>query len=142
MQPVPLIVCERYGRWAMAIRRLLGNEAEVRETRGPVDLRQELAALPESLVAMELGALPLSALCDFLAEMERAFPLSAAVILGEADVARHAALLLETGAILCLDSPRRLAPLVAIARRQRARAPRRDASLVERIWARLPLGSD
>lgn len=139
MQPVSVIVCERTGRWALATRRLLGAEAEVRETRGPIDLAQELACRPESVVAIELGALSLPVACALLADLERTAPLAAAVMLGGRELARRAALLREAGAIWCCDSLRRLAPLVAIVRRQAVRAPRRDASLVEQIWARLPL---
>jgi transcriptional regulator with GAF, ATPase, and Fis domain len=55
--PARLIVCERTGRWAVALRRELA-EAGVRvwETRTLADCWTELAESPASFLVLELGA--------------------------------------------------------------------------------------
>jgi len=134
-----LIVCERSGRWAVALRRELA-EAGVRvwETRSLPECRSLLAESPCSFVILELTSAVAEELLQYMTRLERDFPRTKAAVVAARGLAEHQWLMRESGAVHFTCSPRRLAPLAETACRHLAQAPVAQQSLVERIWASLP----
>jgi ActR/RegA family two-component response regulator len=133
-----LIVCERRGRWAAALRRELA-EAGVRvwETRTLADCRDELVANPASFAVVELGT-NLNGLLRLLARWPRRFPLARLAVVADRAQAGYEWLLREAGAVHFLSSPREVAVLARLACRHLAEMPPPQQTLAERIWAGLP----
>ncbi len=133
-----LIVCERRGRWAVALRRELA-EAGVRvwETRTLADCRDELVANPASFAVIELGA-NVGGLLRLLARQPRQFPRARLAVVADRARADYQWLMREAGAVHFLCSPREVAVLARLACRHLAEAPPPQQTLAERIWAGLP----
>jgi hypothetical protein len=133
-----LIVCERSGRWAVALRREVA-EAGVRvwETRTLADCRDELLANPASFAVIELGANP-AGLLRLLASQPRDFPLARLAVAADRSRAGYEWLMREAGAVHFLCSPREVAVLARLACRHLAEVPPPQQSLADRIWASLP----
>ena len=133
-----LIVCERSGRWAVALRRELA-EAGVRvwETRTLADCRDELAANPASFAVIELGP-NIGGLLRLLSGQPRQFPAARLAVVANRSQAGYEWLMREAGAVHFLTSPRQVAVLARLACRHLAEVPSPQQSLAERIWASLP----
>jgi hypothetical protein len=140
--PARLIVCERTGRWAVALRRELA-EAGVRvwETRTLADCFQELAESPASFAVLELGGDFDELLCR-LARRPREFPLARLAVVADRSLADYEWLMREAGAVYFLCSPRKVGPLAQLACRHLAQVPPPQQSLTERIWTSLPWGRE
>ena len=140
LDPARLIVCERTGRWAVALRREL-TEAGVRvwETRSLADCWDELASSPASFLILELARNP-RPLLDRLARLPRTFAAARAAVISDRSLAHYEWLLREAGAVHFVCSPRELAPLARIVCRHLAQAPASPKTLTEQIWAELPWG--
>jgi DNA-binding response OmpR family regulator len=133
-----LIVCEREGRWAAALRRELAAEGvRVWETRGLDGLREELATSPASLAVLELPADPTAAFA-FAERMERDFPAARLVMVARREQAGYELPLREAGAVDFLTTTRRAPRLARLACRHLARAPQPSRSFAEQVWASLP----
>ena len=119
MPPLPLILLERTGGWAGALRRELG-ERPVRlvETRSFDECWQQLAAAPAALVAWELTAANLPQMVRSLLRLDRDFPGAAAIVMAERRLAAAQGLLREAGALHFVTSPRSLGPVAEIVRRR------------------------
>jgi hypothetical protein len=159
-----LILCERSGRWAAALRRELerqqrrrasGAEApegvsdekcaspwppRIEETRSLAHAFRALAEAPASFLIVEITRANVDALLGHMAELDRWFPLARLAVLGDRRLAGYGWLMREAGAVWHTCSPRRLAPLAALARRHLASAPSPRRGLREQIWAGLPWG--
>jgi hypothetical protein len=135
-----LIVCERTGLWAVALRRELA-EAGVRvwETRTLADCRDELIESPASFAVVELGANP-AGLLRLLARQPRQFPTARMAVVADRSRAGYEWLMREAGAVHFLCSPRQIAVLGRLACRHLAEVPPPQQSLAERIWTSLPWG--
>jgi hypothetical protein len=135
-----LIVCERTGRWAVALRRELA-EAGVRvwETRTLADCRDELIANPASFAVIELAA-NVGGLLRLLARQPRQFPAARVAVVADRSSADYETLLREAGAVHFLCSSRQAAVLARLACRHLAEVPPPQQSLAERIWTSLPWG--
>ena len=135
-----LIVCERSGRWAVALRRELA-EAGVRvwETRTLADCRDELVANPASFAVIELGT-NLGGLLRLLVRQPRQFPAARLAVVTDRAEADYEWLLREAGAVHFLCSPRQVAVLARLACRHLADVPPPQQSFAERIWMSLPWG--
>jgi hypothetical protein len=138
--PARLIVCERTGRWAVALRRELA-EAGVRvwETRTVADCWKELAESPASFVVVELGG-DIAGLLHRMARQPREFPMARLAVVADRALAGYQWLMREAGAVHFLCSPRQVGPLAQLACRHLAQVPPLQQSLAERIWANLPWG--
>jgi len=160
-----LIVCERTGRWAAALRRELERIAQrrairaehpagvqdraspspfppsIEETRSLDHAFRTLAEAPASFLAVELSRSNVDALLGHMADLARWFPLVRLAVLSDRRLSGYAWLVREAGAVWHTSSPRRLAPLAELACRHLATAPRPRRSLREQIWAGLPWGS-
>ena len=135
-----IILCERTGRWARALRRELGDfDVSITETRGMSDCRQELTAAPASVVAIEASDASLNALLAFLIGQPQEFPQACVIALADGDQQHRQWLLRGAGAVHFVRSPRDMAPVVEIARRHLAPfLP--QPSLVERILTEIDWG--
>jgi hypothetical protein len=134
-----LIVCERTGRWAVALRRELADAGvRVYETRAVADCWYMLAESPGSFLVVELTATNAEALLHRLVRQQRDFPLARVAVVADRDLAAYEWLLREAGAVHFTCSPRRLRALADLACRHLAQVPAPQQSLAERIWAGLP----
>jgi hypothetical protein len=133
-----LIVCERSGRWAVALRRELADAGvRVWETRTLADCRDELVANPASFALVELGP-SAGGLLRFLAAQPRQFPAARLAVVASRSQAGYEWLMREAGAVHFLSSPRQVAVLARLACRHLAEVPPPQQSLADRIWAGLP----
>ena len=134
-----LIVCERTGKWAVALRRALqGGAHRVYETRSLAECRDEVAMSPASLVAVEATAANFDDILDWLMELGRDFPLCRVVILGFRDLKRGQWLLREAGAAHVIHSPRSVDSVLRIASRQLEEAKDKEHLTRERFTERIP----
>jgi hypothetical protein len=140
--PARLVVSERSGRWAVAVRReLAGAGVRVWETRSLADCWDELAKSPASFLIMELVRDPVP-LLQRLASLPRAFPAARAAVVSQRSMADYEWLLREAGAVHYLCSPRNVAPLARMACRHLAQVPLPPQSPTERVWAALPWSTE
>jgi hypothetical protein len=136
--PARLIVCERWGRWAVALRRELAEVGvRVWETRTLADCVAELTESPASFVVLELGG-QVDELLQQLTRQPRDFPLARFAVVADRALVEYQWLMREAGAVQFLCSPRRVGPLAQLACRHLAQAPPPQQSLTERIWTGLP----
>ena len=135
-----LIVCERSGRWAVALRREVA-EAGVRvwETRTLADCRNELRENAASFVVLELGG-NVAGVLRLLARQPREFPAARLAVVADRSAANYEWLMREAGAVHFLCSPRRVGLLARLACRHLAQVPPPSRTLTERIWSGLPWG--
>ncbi len=136
--PARLIVCERTGRWAVALRRELA-EAGVRvwETRTLDGCWSELAQSPTSFLVVELGG-NVAGLLGRMTRLPREFPAARLAVVADHALAGYEGLMREAGAVHFVSSPRQTGPLAQLACRHLAQVPPPPQSLTERIWANLP----
>jgi hypothetical protein len=149
MVSATVIVMERTGDWAVALRRHLHEStARLIETRSLDECWQRLGEWPEALVVWELTDSNLRALIAALLSLQREFPQATAVVVAERRLVAWAELIREAGAIHFVSSPRAISAIADIVSR-RASRPSSVAygrqSLMETnddalaaIWAELP----
>jgi hypothetical protein len=134
-----LIVCEKTGRWAAALRPALGSRPpQIVETRSFAGCEAALVESAYSLVALETTAASLEAVLGFIGLVMIRFPRCyvAALLAPEA---RGAALLVrEAGAIAAIDSVLDAGQVARLARRQLAQAPSAQTGLQDSVWERMP----
>jgi hypothetical protein len=136
-----VIVCERQGRWAVALRReLSGGEADLHQTRSLDECWEALRRWPASFVVVELTPANAGALLERMVWLERDFPRSRVAVVADRALGLGEGLMREAGAVHFTVSPRQVGPLGRLARRHLDAAPRPRLSLTERIWASLPWG--
>jgi hypothetical protein len=133
-----LIVCERTGRWAVALRReLAGAGIRVWETRTLDDGWTELAQSPASFMVAELGH-NVARLLSRMGRLPREFPAARLAVVADRSLASYERLMREAGAVHFVGSLRQVGPLARLACRHLAQVPPPQQSLTERIWASLP----
>ena len=138
-RPARLIVCERTGRWAVALRReLAGSDVRVYETRSLVECWKGLAESPAGLAVVELSAGNVAPLLQRLAGLDRDFPLARVAVVADRSLAKYEWLIREAGAVHFTCSSRQLGPLARVVAGHLDQAPSPPQTLVEQIWARLP----
>ena len=136
-----MLVCERDGRWAVALRQELPRpEVRVHQTRSVDECWESLARWPASFVVVELTRTNAPALLGRIAWLERDFPLARVAVVADRALGFCEGLMREAGAVHFTVSPRRLGPLGCLALRHLDAAPPPRLSLTERIWASLPWG--
>jgi hypothetical protein len=140
-----VIVCERTGRWAAALRRDAAGaprilETRILETRTLDDCRAELRLHPQALVVCEVTENNLPRVLRLLVELQATSPATRAMIVGARTLERHEALLREAGAVHALFSPRSMRAAGDMLRRQAAGASSEPESLETLAWSRLPWG--
>ncbi len=134
-----LIVCERSGTWAAALRRELSAAGiSLGETRSLAECWESLAAAAASFLLVELTPEIADALLQSAARLPRDYPLARWAAAAARPLAHWQWLLREAGAVDFVVSPRRLGPLAEAICRHLASVPPPPQSLTERIWAGLP----
>ncbi len=133
-----LIVCERTGKWAVALRRSAEiGSFRVHETRSLEECRDEVQASPASLVAVEATTANVDNLLDWLTDIRRDFPQAHVVVLGDRGLEREQWLWREAGAVHVIHSPRRVDEVLRIAWRHleaaRAKEPLTREQFMDRI---------
>ena len=136
-----LIVCERFGSWAVALRReLAGSGVRVYETRSLAECWDVLGETPAGFAVVELSCVGVEGLLRRMARLQRDFPLARVAIAAARCLAAYEWLMREAGAVHFTCSPRQLGPLVRLACRHLDEVPAPPRSVTEQIWACLPWG--
>ncbi len=134
-----LIVCERDGHWAVALRRGLAPESgKILQARSLPQCGAELETRPASFVAVELTNENLDDLLDRLVRLQHQFPLARAAVVADRRLGEYEWLMREAGAVYFECSPRRSDIVARLAARHLAHAPVPTQSTTERLWAGLP----
>jgi hypothetical protein len=141
--PARLIVLERTGAWAVALRRELpASGMPIHETRSVPECWEMLRRHPASFLVAELTQSSAQTLLERIAWLERDFPLARAAVVAERSLTAWQWPAREAGAVHFTVSPRELRPLADVAIRHLEAAPKPRRSVVERIWASLPWGRE
>jgi hypothetical protein len=139
MSTSKLIVCESSTRWAVALRRSLAQDSHLLvETRSLAACGRELEACPASLLAIEAVASNLESVLAAWMPWSRRFPDARLAIVGDLSLEPAEPLLREAGACAVVTSLRHAPRVARLAWRHIGLAPRRELSLRESIWQRLP----
>lgn len=116
----PLVICERTGEWAEAMRRAAaracGSPISIVETRSPAECRKRLgerrsisAGLP---LAVELSPASAPEFCELLSWHARRFGDAPRIVVARREAAAYEAVVREAGATLFLVSPRNVVACV------------------------------
>jgi len=135
-EPIPLgrlIVCERSGAWAVAVRSVFAEIFQLVETRSFAAAFAELCSRPASLVLAEATVANLDELVAQLRRQSLLFPQVRAVILGLGDDSEAAWLLRLAGAVAVVPRVSDLAKIEPLCRRHFREVPRRQPSLRESL---------
>jgi hypothetical protein len=136
-----LIVCERFGQWAVALRRELGRgEPLLHETRSLPECWEFLAGRPASFVVAELTRANARALLDRMIGMASEFPWARAAVVAPRTLADCEWLIRAAGAVHFVVSPRWVGPLAGVALHHLESAPKPQRSLSQQVWESLPWG--
>lgn len=156
-----IIICERTGSWAAALRLAFTRAAAPRnsdakptsessavaaqpprliETRSADECLESLTATPQALAVIELASQNCEASVALIRRIAERGTDTPIVVLAARELAEHEWLARELGAIHFTTSPRHLAAVVEIAERHWARLPAARATIAETIWASLPWG--
>jgi DNA-binding response OmpR family regulator len=139
MPDARVIVCEKTGRWATALRRAFhGLQLRVVETRSLAECWRELEQSPASLVALEFVAGNRETLLRRLLDLRSRYRRAQAIVLAERGLEPLEWVLREAGAVDVVFSPRSLAPTARLAQRYVQSVPPADIDIREAVWRRLP----
>lgn len=134
-----LIVLERSGHWAGALRREWSElEDRLRETRhreGALELLQEA---PASILLCEVTAANLEALAIWWSRLAIEFPRARLAIVADRQLADAESFWRELGAVAYVHSARQLAGAARVIRRHLSRYPSPDRTWRETLFDRLP----
>jgi hypothetical protein len=136
-----LLLCERTGDWAVALRReLTAAGPRLWESRHLADAWSDLAQTPNAFLVVELTARNAEDLLRRMAWLGGDYPAARIAVVAQRPLADYEWLCREAGAVHFTSSPRHLAPLAELAVRHLARLPLPPQPLTDRIWAGLPWG--
>jgi hypothetical protein len=139
MSACRLILLEKTGRWAAAVRLAhAGRLPPLVETRSWADCSAAVRDWPRSLVAVEVTPGNLGAAVDWIVSAARSFPACRLVCLTTPELSPAELLLREAGAIDVIRSVLETPRLARLARRHDVRAPRQAQSLEEFVAERMP----
>jgi len=142
MQSARIIVCEKTGSWATALRRALSSTRyRLYETRSLAECWRELEQSPASVVAFELTMENCEALLERLLDLSRHFPRARAIALGSRALKPIECLAREAGAVHVLLSPRGVAHAARVIERHMAQVPGDQLPFRQAIWSVLPWGN-
>lgn len=157
MSTPALLVCERRGDWAFALRRAFaqlpaGERPRIVETRSVAECRERWSSSDDvgaASAALVVEWIPAAAeqICELLIAHCRSLPTGVRIVVAAppADAPERSAcesLLREAGATEVVDSPRRVAAAVDLVRRRLAARPQASPiepkSIADRVRASLP----
>ena len=133
-----VVVYEKTGKWAAAIRRVLRPESGLCETRSWPACLQELRARTAALVAVEVLPDNAEAVCRRLAELAKRSRHVHAILLADRSLQKVEWLLREAGAVHVLFSPRDIVRIRPMWERFGAQIPPSRMTFREHVWSRLP----
>jgi len=134
-----LIVCERTGRWAIALsRELRGCRTRVHQTRSLAECWDMLSEYGASFLVIEATHSNFDGVLSRLPEIERRFPAARVAVVGDRAMAECEFLLREAGTIHFTTSGRLLRPFAIAAQNHFDHVPKPQLSLVETVWNTLP----
>jgi len=134
-----LLVVERTGAWAVAIRRELGSDTvPSEEWRCLEDGWAALGRAPASFLVLEVSRANAAAMLERLSWLARDFPLAKAALVADRSLDDTLPWLRVSGVVALITSPRRLIGLARTVRRHMTRIRPRPVPVSERIWAGLP----
>lgn len=134
-------MCEKSGRWALALRRLRGqDDLPLIETRSLRECWEELSRHRRGLLLLELTPRNLDSLLAKMRGLGEAFPLARAAVVCEPEGAACQWLVREAGAVHFATTPRQAGELLTLARRyqQQYAAEETELDPLRVIWNRLP----
>jgi hypothetical protein len=137
VRPAAVIVCERSGRIAAALRRQLDPRVPVLETRSTAECLQTLSAWPASILIAGAGAAELERAIRLLSQTGRQFPLVRCVIVADRQLEPAEELLREAGAVHVQFGLRGVDVLAAMVRRHAAEF-RQPPTMLDEIWKQIP----
>ncbi len=138
MNESSVVVCEKTGRWAAAIRRALRPASGLCETRSWQACLQELRTQTAALVALEVLPENAESVCRRLAEVTGRFRQVHVVLLADRSLQTAEWLLREAGAVHVLFSPRDIIRLRPMLERFGTQIPPTRTTFREHVWSRLP----
>lgn len=138
MATVPLIVCEKSGRWALALRAALRGDLPLVETRAPSQCSEALLAAPTALAAVAVTPQSLASMVELIGRISRDFPAARVLALLEPGAESAEPLLREAGAADVFLSPQQAAAIAGLAQRHAALSPAARLPLRAASAARLP----
>lgn len=138
MATVPLIVCEKTGRWALALQSALRGELPLVETRALSQCSEAVLAAPAALAAVAVTPQNLTSVVELIGRVSRDFPAARMVALLEPEAESAEPLLREAGAADVFHSPQQAAAIARLALRHAALAPAAHLPLRTAVAARLP----
>jgi hypothetical protein len=140
MSDARVIVCEKTGRWAIALRRALNDPPEhISETRSFQACWLELEQHPASLVALEFFPDDLETLLRRMMGLQRRYRRARVVVLGERGSEHCEWVLREAGAVHVLFSPRSLVATARLVKRHIDSVPPAEFDIGEDVRRRLAL---
>lgn len=138
-----LIVCEKRGLWAAALRWHQGPyRIAIQETRSLIDARSELQKTPGGIVALEATAANVEGVLRLLLESRLAWPQSRILVLLTYEVCSCNELFWEAGAAYVVVSPRRLDLVMRFVQKCLAMQQPPEMTTRELVWSRLPWNED
>ncbi len=142
MSDARVIVCEKTGRWASALRRVLRDPPpRVTETRSLAGCWRELEQTPTSLVALEFAPEDSETLLRRLLELRSRYRRARAIVLAERGSEPFEWVLREAGAAHVQFSPRSLDATARLIQRHTDSVPPADIDFREAIRRRLPFAA-
>jgi hypothetical protein len=139
MPHVKVILCEKSGRWAAALRRALRDEPpSISETRSLSQCEEALAVEPAALVAIEVNSKTLDPLVQIIARVRKERPFARVVALLDSGLDHAEPVLREAGAVDIFPSLRDAPMLAQLARRHLALTLPARQSVHEAIAEQLP----
>lgn len=138
MNDQDIVVCERTGTWAAAMRRAFCLASGPCETRSWPACLREVQARPAVFVALEILPENAEAVCGRLADLTQRFPRARVALLADRNLRPVEWLLREAGAAEVLFSVGDLPRLRPVLRRFWEQMPRSRTSFRDQIWSRLP----
>ncbi len=134
-----LVVCERSGEWATALRRQIpSGEASLRQVRSSDDAWQVFSEFPASFFVWELVGERLGDQLTRLVELRRRFPRTQVAVIASREMIEMEWSIREAGALHVSFSIRNLNPLVRLARRHLRLVDSCDPNLRQQILSELP----
>ncbi len=134
-----LVVCERSGEWATALRRQIpSGEASLRQVRSADGAWQVFSEFPASLFVWEFVGERLNEQLTRLQALRRRFPRTQVVVVASRELIEWEWSIREAGALHVTYSIGDLDPLVRLARRHLRRVDSCDPGMRQHILSELP----
>ena len=139
METARLIVCERTGRWALALRRCMTHPGtEFCETRSLPEARMRLQESPESLLLMECSTRNWQDRCQWLLRQTIDFPQLRTIALADPALRAAECVVRTAGAHQVVFSLMELLDMSCWISRHFEQIPHREQGVREWIWHRIP----